>query len=231
MKVAAEQIDQLYLFTRQHYVEYYDLQSELVDHLANAIELQWKENPQLSFDAILAIEFKKFGVFGFMDVIEERKNALTKKYNLLVWNHFKAFFGFPKIIATLASVFIIYNLFIQLQFGLEVFIILFGTVSSAIIFKLSKTKKKLADNQKKWFFEDIILSYGTTTGLLPLPFHLMYWFYNMSKELLETEVSLLILASVFVFYTIFSYIMVVMIPSKANAYLTATYPEYEIATM
>jgi hypothetical protein len=27
-------------FTRQHYVEYYDLQSELVDHLADAIEAQ-----------------------------------------------------------------------------------------------------------------------------------------------------------------------------------------------
>lgn len=38
MKLSAQQIDQLYAFTRQHFVEWYDLQSELVDHLANAIE-------------------------------------------------------------------------------------------------------------------------------------------------------------------------------------------------
>ena len=46
MKLTTEQIDQLYRFTRQHYVEWYDLQTELVDHLANAIEEQWQENPK-----------------------------------------------------------------------------------------------------------------------------------------------------------------------------------------
>jgi hypothetical protein len=55
------QIDHLFTFTRQHYVEWYDLQSELVDHLANAIETQWQENPKLSFNEALNKEFK-FGV-------------------------------------------------------------------------------------------------------------------------------------------------------------------------
>ena len=38
MKLTEEQIQQLYKFTRQHYVEHYDVQTELVDHLANDIE-------------------------------------------------------------------------------------------------------------------------------------------------------------------------------------------------
>ena len=41
MKLTKEQIQQLYKFTRQHYVEYYDVQTELVDHLANDIEQIW----------------------------------------------------------------------------------------------------------------------------------------------------------------------------------------------
>jgi hypothetical protein len=45
MKLTTEQID--LLLSRQHYVEWYDLQSELVDHLANAIETQWQENQSL----------------------------------------------------------------------------------------------------------------------------------------------------------------------------------------
>ena len=49
MKLTNQQIEQLFTFTRQHYVEYYDLQSELVDHLANAIEEQWKEKSQTFF--------------------------------------------------------------------------------------------------------------------------------------------------------------------------------------
>ena len=79
-KLSSEQIQQLYKFTRQHYVEYYDVQTELVDHLANDIEQIWKEQPNLSFEQARDISFKKFGVFGFMDVVEARTNALNKKY-------------------------------------------------------------------------------------------------------------------------------------------------------
>ena len=58
MQLTTSQIDQLFIFTRQHYVEWYDLQSELVDHLANAIETDWQENPTLSFEAALNKEFQ-----------------------------------------------------------------------------------------------------------------------------------------------------------------------------
>lgn len=53
MKIKSIQIERLYQFTRQHYVEWYDLQTELVDHLANAIEQQWQENPNISFEDAL----------------------------------------------------------------------------------------------------------------------------------------------------------------------------------
>lgn len=33
-KITALQIDKLYTFTKKHYVEYYDLQTESVDHLS-----------------------------------------------------------------------------------------------------------------------------------------------------------------------------------------------------
>ncbi len=36
-KLSENQIQQLYKFTEQHYVEWYDVQTELVDHLANGI--------------------------------------------------------------------------------------------------------------------------------------------------------------------------------------------------
>ena len=110
MKLTLSQIDQLYLFTRQHYVEWYDLQSELVDHIANAIEAQWQQNPNRSFDEALQIEFKKFGVFGFMDVVEKRQAVLVKKYNRLVFQHFKTFFKVPKILLTIVMTFLLFNI-------------------------------------------------------------------------------------------------------------------------
>ncbi len=79
MKLTPEQIQQLYKFTRQHYVEYYDVQTELVDHLANDIEQIWQTKPNLSFEDTRDISFKKFGVFGFMDVVDERAKVLNIK--------------------------------------------------------------------------------------------------------------------------------------------------------
>ena len=34
-------------------MEYYDLQTELVDHLANAVKTEWQQNPKLTFDEVL----------------------------------------------------------------------------------------------------------------------------------------------------------------------------------
>ena len=56
--LSAEQIERLYVFTRQHYVEYYDVQTELVDHLASAIEKHWQEDPDQDFETLLQKEFK-----------------------------------------------------------------------------------------------------------------------------------------------------------------------------
>jgi hypothetical protein len=43
-----------------------------VDHLANAIETQWQENPKLSFNEALNINSRSLA-FGFMDVVENVK--------------------------------------------------------------------------------------------------------------------------------------------------------------
>jgi hypothetical protein len=64
------------------------LQSELVDHLA--IEAGNNLNEHLR-----KYQFK-FGVFGFMDVVEKRA-VLGKKYNSIVWKHFKDFFSVRKL--------------------------------------------------------------------------------------------------------------------------------------
>ena len=52
MKLTEPQIQDLYTFTRQHFVEHYDLQTELVDHLANDIETQWQNQNKLSFEVL-----------------------------------------------------------------------------------------------------------------------------------------------------------------------------------
>ncbi len=74
MKTTQSQISDLYAFTKRHYVEYYDLQTELVDHLANDIEAIREETPSLSFEEARDMSFKKFGICGFADTLRRRRS-------------------------------------------------------------------------------------------------------------------------------------------------------------
>lgn len=228
MKLTALQIDLLYQFTRQHYVEYYDLQTELVDHLANAIEEQWHENPKISFEEVLQKEFKKFGVFGFMDVVEKRQAAMNKKYNKIVWNHFKTFFKLPQIIGTFSSIGILF-LILRNSPQATVIISIFAIAIMvsfwiAISFSVRKKNKIAKSEGKKWLFNEIIFGYSSIVGLSYLPLQLLVHFENHYSEII-----LLVMCIVLVFMVLFEYIILILIPSKAEEYLHQTYPEYSFS--
>lgn len=101
MKLTETQIQELYKFTRAHFVYHFDLQTELVDHLAGGIEQQMTKNPKIDFKQALDKEFKKFGIFGFQDVITERQKALSKRYWKIILRFYKEYFTLPKIALTL----------------------------------------------------------------------------------------------------------------------------------
>jgi hypothetical protein len=216
MKLSAEQIEQLYAFTRQHYVEYYDLQTELVDHLANAIDAQWELNPKLSFNEALQVEFKKFGVFGFMDVVEKRQAALQKKYHKLVWNELKNFFRWPKIIGTLATIGIVFyglKLFQQDVVIVQMaFVVLVVSFFVGIFWLSRKNKKNHQKTGKKWLLKEIIFGYGSIT-------------LNVKGEN-YSDWALLLFSFFIIFMALGEYVVLVLIPSKAEIFLKETYPEY-----
>lgn len=230
MKLISEQIEYLFQFTRKHYVEWYDLQTELVDHLANAIEEQWQQNPKLSFEDALQIEFKKFGVFGFMDVVEKRQIALGKKYNKLVWQHFKTFFTIPKIIGTVTAFLALVLLMLKYPFADIVILTIF--MMSAIIFwigmiKLSrKNKKQTQLIGKKWLFKDIIYGLGTFGGFSYLPVQIAL---QLPDKMQFHLISSILVSATVISIMLFNYIILIIIPSKAEQYLKETYPEYELA--
>lgn len=232
MKLTPQQIERLYQFTRQHYVEWYDLQTELVDHLANAIEQQWQENPKISFEDALQKEFKKFGVFGFMDVVEKRQAALGKKYSLLIWKHFKSFFKIPQIIGVIFSTFLMAGILKFIYFdGLFSALFIASFLIVLLMFWISKYKKKKQNIpiQKRWLFKEMIYSYGGFSGFLYLPFQLLNILFNGSRyNVLESNFWLFFISFILVSFYLSMYIIMKIIPSKAEEYLKETYPEYEL---
>ncbi len=225
-----DQIEQLYTFTRQHFVYHYDLQTELVDHLGNGIEQQWLLDPDLSFERARDKEFKKFGVFGFMDVIEKRQKAMNKRYSRMVWKHFVEYMKLPKVLGFIGCVLLLFCILKFTSFS-EVFFL--GSIFSLLlvyVVMIIKGKKRInkefKDDGKNWMLKEIILNQGSMGGAVALlPIH----FYNIAgishftdlHELWFLFISLL-LCSLF----LFMYIMSIEIPKLAEDYLRQTYPEY-----
>jgi hypothetical protein len=231
MKLSEAQIDQLYAFTKQHFVVYYDLQTELVDHLANAIEAKWQQNPALSFEEILNTEFKKFGVFGFSDVVEKRQNTLNKKYQKLVWKHFLAFFKVPKILMIFSAFALIFYLLKHFPRAQEVFTIVFGVLTILLYFKIiasSIKRNKRPEKEKRWLFEEIIYGYGSVAAVLILPVQLLNTLYNRTAPIFDNDIAVFIGSFILICYFVVCYVILIVIPSKAKEYLAQTYPEYEM---
>ena len=223
-RINEDQVEALYAFTRQHYVEYYDLQTELVDHLANAIEARWQQQPQLSFDEAVSIEFKKFGIFGFMDVVEKRQLALGKKYYTLLWNYLKIFLRLPQIIFTTLLVVFFYEM-LQLSAYMYAGIFTFLLLGSWVRLMLLRWQynKKVKLTGKKWLLEDTIFSCGGFGVVVNLPL-------QMAIHLNSAQASPIvywIMATVIVLLLLYNYVVLFLLPAKAEKHLMALYPEYK----
>ena len=229
MKLTPEQIQELYKFTRQHYVEHYDMQTELVDHLANDIEQIWQEKPSLSFEEARTISFKKFGVFGFMDVYGARQGALQKKYMKILWQHAKDWFRLPKIIATITFFYFFYTGLIQYGdvFALSVLgvVVVFGLIKHILLLRKVKKRQKLSG--EKWLLEDIIFR-GLFIGGGMLGVNL-FNIINITSPDVYNVYWAMFYAAIFTIMVVYVYISVVVLPKKAEELLIETYPEYKIA--
>lgn len=230
MKINAQQIEQLYDFTKQHYVEWFDLQSELVDHLANAIETQWEAFPKRTFDEALQLEFKKFGVFGFMDVVEERQKFLHKKYLKLIWHYYKAFFKLPKIILTVGLIYAVFLFSKITQDAAMALFVLFLALISFAVFELTKlnseikTRKQLSG--KKWLFETVAQSFNGFPFLF-IPGQILNAFHSFSNHN-WSEMHTIVGSIVLVLFGLFVYIQLKIIPKKVAEELQNTYSDYQI---
>jgi hypothetical protein len=210
-------------------VEHYDLQSELVDHLANGIEEQIKAQPKLSFQEALNLEFKKFGVFGFHDVIRDKTKAMEIKYWKILLQFFKDYFKLPKIFMLIFFVAIVFTAITILPEGFKgYFVALTFLFLMIIIFAKSiRNRKFLKRKHKKWLMEDMILNHGNSLVFLNLGLQICIYPYIL-ESLAKYPIGAFIFSFLLVALILLFYIMVFIIPPRLEEFLIQTYPEYKM---
>lgn len=119
-KVSPKQVEDLFRFCEENGADYYDVQIELVDHLASAIEERWIKNPRLTYNEALWKSFDEFGIYGFSKVRKAKEKGLHRKYFRKHWSYVIDFFKIPKVVFTFALYLIIYTL---VRFSTDSFIV------------------------------------------------------------------------------------------------------------
>ena len=144
MKLTAAQIEELYAFTRKKYVEHYDVQTELVDHLANSIEEKMSAS-NINFETALQQIYAQFGIFGFSELVEKKGVEVVSKNRLFFRKSFIEYFKLPKFLLILMTFLVSYNAFkfANPTFVFYTFVATIGIFSTIIFLKIILIKRNI----------------------------------------------------------------------------------------
>jgi hypothetical protein len=125
-----EQIQELYNFCRKHYVSYYDVQAELVDHLASSVEEEMQQNNDLNFEKALEKVYLSFGINGFSTIEREKTESLTKENRRSMFGILASLFKWP--MSVMVALYLFAEAFLYKNYGNNI-VANFVTISSLLI--------------------------------------------------------------------------------------------------
>tara|TARA_R110002050_G_scaffold87066_3_gene184614 strand:+ start:379 stop:1068 length:690 start_codon:yes stop_codon:yes gene_type:complete len=164
-KVTEQEAKDLMAFCKKKDVYYIDLRLELVDHLAHSIEEHWVENPKATFSEALQVVYKRFGIFGFLDVVGVHQDRMTKRYLKQLWQTVLVILAWPRVLGFLLGSLVLFqsmtHFLIMQQVGVWIFIlmVLVGSISNTL--QYFRNKKILGKE---------------TTVLMKSPVQGLFWF-------------------------------------------------------
>src|SRR5665647_56724 len=224
MILTNKQIEYLFDFCRQHFVQYYDVQVELVDHLANAVEVEMVADDKLSFEKAVEKIHRSFGVMGFAPLVAEKQKIAKKQSRKLFWNIFKNQFHWPKIITFFLLCAFMFTLFSVKLFLIKWFYVAIMIGSLGMLFPLFILQRIVANTGKKF----LIINFSWISSLVFLPTNLL----NISRlfkdqSFLEYTTSNFLILGMSIFLSLFiiTLIAVWQTLSSVKSTLYQNYPE------
>jgi len=225
-KLTPEEIEYLFTFVEQSDVKEYEIQAELVDHLASSIEIQLKQNTSTSFHEALNITYNDFGTNGFNVIVKTKRRMFRHKYNILFLKYLATYFQLPRIILTIAltiSLFSVFRYFDESQSLLKsigAIAIFLNFVYMAIIHPPHQLK-----GEKSFFINYYFKRLRIGTGLILIglfyaTMHSGEYLAVHKPEWLDLLISFLI-----VFIFIITYVLMIYMPKLLNQHFKKQFPD------
>ncbi|WP_321997922.1 hypothetical protein [Draconibacterium orientale] len=231
-QITQEESEQLFQFCRRHYVYHYDVQIELVDHLASAIEEQWEENPELSFDEGLKNSFKKFGIHGFSKIKSQKVKELRRKYNRLLWHYFLEFYRWPKVITTFVctlGLFLLFQLIEQSRWIILGYLVLLTVGTMFYYFGIHiKTRLKIKPGKSFLLADQYNRASQAFVLLINLPNFCFQTFNLLDSHSIENKWILLSISFFMVALTVLLYGQFFYVPQKIKEHFLEQFAEFAL---
>lgn len=181
-KLTRVQVEELFKLVERNAIKYYDVQLEIVDHYATAIEEIWQKEPNLSFYHAQKRVYEEF--WDFKSLETEKRKSLEKKYRLAMWNSFKEWFSFPKILISFFAFLIVFQIVDTSSFWTDTLLqtIFYSTLLICLYSPLNEMKRK-----SKWKIDllelesiGVIMSVPQIFGIFTIQWTNMEWLFPMN---------------------------------------------------
>jgi hypothetical protein len=232
-QLSPEQISLIYDFCYEHDVLEYEIQTELVDHLATAIEVQLAEKPEIPFkEALIDAFYQDFGIHGLREIIKSKRKSFRNQYNQLFLRFLGSFFQLPRIILTLAMILTLFStlhfleqrrIVLLISIGiLFVFYVLFGILD----YFTSRYKIKLENQEKSFlivdYFNRLKLRVNQSGSVL---YFLMLFFFKPLKSNQPAWIDLLGCTLIVLLFIAF-YALMFYMPKLVKQHFTEQFPQF-----
>ena len=180
-----EQINVITTYCERKGVKYYDVQLELVDHLADIIESIQQANAALSFREALEMAGKQFSDDEFKIIVKSKKQQLLTRFKELWQTEFLSYFTIPKVTVTMCLVaFVVWALHRKnLEKTPMVLLQLFNLVNLGYGFTRAKIIKLNKEDKILPLAILVVLDKWNRLVIIPMLFYvfLMFWDVNDSS--------------------------------------------------
>ncbi|MFW0716884.1 hypothetical protein [Pedobacter sp. N23S346] len=163
MQLTKQQIEKLRIHLEESGFKYIDVQMEILDHVATAVEVRMTENVGLTFQDAVNQTHSSFGPKGFRQIEASIIKGITRKYRKLFLNQLLSFFSLKYISLVLFSCFLFYK--IQQFFGNQDKFLTFVILGMMMVLVASLTSGLNTVNYKRYMLCKISGSYINYTGL------------------------------------------------------------------
>lgn len=202
MKLNKQQILRIRDFVSSHGIVYYDVQLEIIDHIACKVEELMTADPYLTFDEAIAQTHHSFGEAGFKVMEDTMRKSLQKRYWRLLRDTFLSYFKPVYLPLEVGFIYLIYLLAIKtnsVDISIDItWITLLLLFLIQVIYRF-RDKQKLA---KKYKRRMLAMQRGViVASVVNIPLQLFIWvfLYGRTSYLFETTINAIICGVFLVF--------------------------------